>query len=128
MSWSKLTPAEVQAVRMSLHLSVKEASEWIANHKTPRTWQKYEQGSAPIPDDIDEELYACSQVAEKLFDKIHDQAFEASEAGKILQLKFYRDREDWVAQHGENFPINWRIHQSVVARVFNEFGSDVELI
>lgn len=134
MAWDKLSPAELQAVRSGLHLSVKEASEWIAGHSTPRTWQKYEKGDAPIPDDIDLEMYGLSQIAEKLFDELHEQAFQHSESGETLTLRFYRSEapgevsRQWIADNGPENPVNWRIHQSVVSRIFREFGSVVTLI
>ena len=58
MSWSKLNAAEVQAVRMGLHLSIPEAAEWVAGHTNPRSWQRYETGERDVPPDIDAELYA----------------------------------------------------------------------
>ncbi len=127
MSWSELTPVELQAVRMSLHLSVKEASEWIANHTTPRTWQKYEQGTATIPGNIDEEMYVLSQIAEEQFARLHTKAFATYEDGRVIKLRFYRNRADWIKDHGSENPVRWRMHQSVIARVFNELGSCVEL-
>lgn len=134
MGWSSLTPPEIQAVRTGLHLSVKEASEWIAGHTSPRTWQRYEDGTRSIPNDIEMELYALAQQTEELFEELHEQAFSASQEGRILQLKYYRVIGDekisshWVDEHGTDASVNWRIHQSVVSRVFREFGSAVELV
>lgn len=134
MSWSKLNPTEIQAVRTGLHLSVKEASEWVAGHRSPRTWQRYEDGTRIIPDDVDNQLYALSQQAEELFEIFHEQAFKSINKGLILQINYYRATSGekissaWVAAHGDSSPVNWRIHQSVVSRIFREFGSFIDLI
>lgn len=128
MSWSKLNATEVQAVRMGLHLSVSEASEWVAGHTSPRTWQRYEDGTRSVPDDIDMELYALSQIAEEQFDILHQQATNAMLNKDILSIPYYKTLEEWIAAKPNSKPVLWRIHQSVASRAFREFGSAVELI
>ena len=128
MSWSKLSAAEVQAVRMGLHLSVSEAAEWVANHKKPRTWQRYEDGTRAVPDDVDMELYALSQLVEEQFETLHEQATTAYLNNQVLKLPFYKTLNDWLLANTDVKPVLWRIHQSVVSRIFREFGSCIALI
>ena len=128
MSWDKLNPSELQATRLGLHLSIKEASEWIAGHTSPRTWQRYESGDNNIPADIHVEMEGLVEHAEKLFEDLHDQAFQAEKSSETLTLNYYKDQTDWIAENGEEYPINWRAHQSVAARIFREFRGNVVLI
>ncbi len=128
MSWSKLTPDELYLVRNTLHLSVAEAAEWVAGHTNPRTWQRYEAGTVNIPDDIDMEIYALTQHAEQLFSELHSKACLAEQASEVLKLPCYREYEAWIAEKGAKAPALWRVYQSVIARIFIEFGSSVELV
>ena len=128
MSWSKLNAAEVQAVRMGLHLSIPEAAEWVAGHTNPRSWQRYETGERDVPLDIDAELYVLSQIAEDQFEYLHEQVVAAITADSILTLKYYKNIEEWQAENPDKKPVLWRIHQSVASRIFREFGSAIELI
>ena len=128
MSWSKLNAAEVQAVRMGLHLSIPEAAEWVAGHTNPRSWQRYETGERDVPPDIDAELYALSQIAEDQFEYLHEQVVAAIAADRILTLKYYKSIDEWLAENPDKKSVLWRIYQSVVSRIFREFGSSVELI
>lgn len=128
MSWSELNNLEVQAIRIGLHLTVSEAAEWVAGHTSPRTWQRYEDGTRSVPDDIEMELYALSQIAEEQFDALHEQAATALLNKTILALPYYKSIDDWLAAKPNSKPVLWRIHQSVVYRIFREFGSTVKLV
>lgn len=128
MSWDKFNPSELQATRIGLHLSIKEASEWVAGHTSPRTWQRYESGDNNIPADIHYEMECLAEGSEKLFEELHELAFKASEADEILTIKYYKEQKEWIAEKGSEHPADWRIHQSVAARIFREFRGNVILI
>ena len=118
MSWSKLNPHELQAMRKLLMLDVREAAEMIGRVSV-RAWQYWEAGGRPIPDDVDMEIYALVQQRGNLIE-------EMLELAEPVKLRYYHSFDDWLADGREDNKAQWKLHQSAVAYVFAE-GGDVEL-
>ena len=106
-------------------LVVKEAAELIALHSNARTWQRYEDGTRNIPDEIGESIYALIQRRIDIIAELTEQQCQL-EDGETLKLRYYHSFDEWRADHPGVSKINWRIHQSAVAYIFSESGN-VEL-
>ncbi|PWG74593.1 hypothetical protein DF186_17110, partial [Enterococcus hirae] len=84
---------------------------------TPRTWQRWEDGTRAIPDDIDTEVYSLIGMRNELISEFTQWQF--ANEGKLLQMRYYHSFEDYEADHpGEN-RATWRIHQAAVSFVFS---------
>ncbi len=124
MSWHQLTKSELQACRKLLMLDVSEAAELIGNVSN-RTWQYWESGRSPVPDDVDMAVYGLIQIRNDIIDKYTKWQFDNDE--KLLQMPYYHTFEQYLKDNKGATKLDWRVHQSAVAFVFSEGGS-VELV
>lgn len=127
MSWHKLNNSELQAMRKLLMLDVSEAAELIGK-VSQRTWQYWESGRSPVPDDVDAEIYGLIQMRN---DIIHDLTetqvkSELSDKPDELKMHYYHTFEQFESEHAGKNKVDWRVHQAAVSFVFSE-GGDVEL-
>lgn len=100
---------ELQAIRSLLMISVKEAADHIGN-VSARTWQRWEDGSYNVPDDVAEKMAALA--VKRLLGV-------AKQAGS-LELDYYMSLEEYKLEHIDGDLVGWRISQSVAAYFFGE--------
>lgn len=97
---------ELQAARKLLMLEVSEAAKEIGNC-TPRTWQRWEDGTYSVPDDV------AGEVSDLLL-------IRANKIEDAKPQKWYRTIEDYAAATGKRTVTFWRITQSVYAHQLAE--------
>lgn len=120
MSWHKLNNYELQAMRKMLMLEVREAAEFIGGVSV-RSWQYWESGRSPVPDDVDEEVYALKSQLNECIENI----IEAKEQDN--NVKYYHSFDDFIVDYPEQNKLWWRLHQAVCAELFANVGDDIEL-
>lgn len=123
MSWHKLNNSELQACRKLLMLDASEAAELLGNVSV-RSWQYWESGRSPVPEDVDEAVYAAIQRRNDLIGEYTQWQFDND--GELLKMRYYHAFEQYAADHDGATKLDWRIHQSAVSFVFSE-GGEVEL-
>jgi hypothetical protein len=109
---------EIQAVRKLLFFSVEEAATLVANVQ-PRTWQRWEDGTRNVPEDVAHKLCdllawrsAAILAAETQIDAAADLHGEAER----ITLFWFESLADWLGENPDK-PEYWRPHQSVLAAV-----------
>lgn len=120
MGWDKLNNHELQAMRKMLMLDVSEAAELIGNVSN-RTWQYWEAGRSPVPEDVDTEIYALKSQLNECIDGI----VEAGEENNNLQ--WYHTFEEFLRDYPGQNKVWWKLHQAVCAELFANEGDDIEL-
>ena len=119
MSWQEINRFELQAIRKLLMLDVSEAAQEIGNVSL-RSWQYWESGERPIPNDVNEEMYAMVSMRNEAISDI----IEAKQDDD--PQKWYPTFEQFLSDYPNSRKLWWRLHQSVVSFLFCE-GGDIEL-
>lgn len=104
-----MTNKELKALRQILALECSEAAEHIGNVGT-RSWQHWEAGSRPVPDDV------ATQITDfaRLRDSLVDQRFsEFRQKGDFVTLNFYMTVDDFEKATGKRNVVMWKITNSV---------------
>ncbi|MDP8173146.1 DUF1870 family protein [Pasteurella skyensis] len=104
----KLNNIELKAVRQGLGLSVAEACD-IVNVKK-RTWQYWEAGRSPVPDDVSETFLKFKKDYIIALDNLLKDITETH-----IVLPFYKEFEDFCQKTQNNSIVKWRIYQSVIS-------------
>lgn len=101
-----MTSAELKQLRRLLFIDVAEAAKYIGSCET-RTWQRWEQGSRPIPNDVE-------QTMQMLCLTRHERLELEPEAGNP-NYTYFETYEEYQAANGGGNPLMWRLAQSVAA-------------
>ncbi|WP_019933869.1 DUF1870 family protein [Oceanimonas smirnovii] len=117
-----MTHYELQALRKLLMLEVSEAAREIGD-VSPRSWQYWESGRSPVPDDVANQIRNLTDMRYQLLELRTEQI---EKAGKPIQLNFYRTLDDYEAVTGKRDVVSWRLTQAVAATLFAE--GDVTLV
>lgn len=107
---NRLNNHELQAVRKLLMLDVSEAAEYVGN-VSPRSWQYWEAGKVPIPDDVEMEMYGLLQIQDKVVDRLLSDGKDGS------HVKYYHSYQEWL----DNIPVQNAITRSIYDDIL---GSD----
>lgn len=110
-----MTNTKLQALRNFLFLSVAEAAEHIGN-VTPRTWQYWESGRVPVPNDV---AYNIQDMID-LRQRKYEDSREKAKADPSFSFNYYQRHEDYIAAGNVGSVVFWRITQSVAAQLMAE--------
>lgn len=133
-----MSPTTLHALRRLLFFSISEAARYVAASAerpagvTERSWQHWETGDRPVPDDVAEQMIALSSwrdralVATRL--EIADARQKAEEAGKTLKIPalWYASVTDWMSMP-DRPAVHWRPQCSVVAELAAKDGATLVL-
>ena len=101
----------LQAARKLLYLDVAEAAEHIGK-VTPRSWQHWEKGDRPIPDDVWLSI-------ETMLIKRRDRLLLEFTPGDP-NYEYYHSLDDWERDTGNRNVLWWRLAQSVASELIAE--------
>jgi hypothetical protein len=104
-----MTNKELKALRQILALECSEAAEHIGNVST-RTWQYWESGRSPIPDDVANKISDFSAIRDALVEQRYT---EFQQAGDIIELDFHMTVDDFEQATGKRNVVMWKITNSV---------------
>ena len=107
---------ELQAARMLLFLSVKEASEQIGR-VSARSWQRWEKGDQAVPKDVEGEMLTLCAKRTEMIDDIEDLAFDEE---ATVEMAYYMTFNEYRIDHRGASIIDWRLSQSVAAYFFGD--------
>lgn len=119
-----MTPTELHALRRWLCFSGPEAARWIAAEDDrpkgveERTWNRWEAGARPVPDNIAARVLQLVAYRALLLRSWHDQAQAATQAHP-LALPWHDDGDDWPDARPLHRPA-----QSAAAQLLAELGPD----
>ncbi|MBG5926127.1 DUF1870 family protein [Providencia rettgeri] len=102
---------ELKQLRQLLFLSQTEAAKYIGDVE-PRSWQRWEKGTSPIPTDVISQVQMLSLTRQDLLDSLPD--FDH------YNYKYFDTIEEYAAESGVKNVVRWRISQSVAAQLFSE--------
>lgn len=106
-----MTNKELRALRQLLTLECSEAAEHIGN-VTVRSWQRWESGAAPVPDDVAEKILDCVSQRQQLIDDCR-----APVSACIHPTKYFMSIDDYAAATDDRNIIRWKISNSVAAEI-----------
>lgn len=109
-------------------LDVREAAELIGDKPVSvRTWQYWESGRSPVPDDIAEAMLFWNGWRDDAFDARMSQCAPKNSDGEPIKLNYYKTVDDFEKVTGKRNVITWRLSQSVAAGLYSEgFATLVE--
>lgn len=102
---------ELKQLRQLLFLSQAEAAKYIGDVE-PRSWQRWEKGTSPIPTDVISQMQMLSLTRQDLLDSLPD--FDH------YNYKYFDTLEEYATESGINSIVKWRLSQSVAAQLFSE--------
>nr|WP_305071708.1 DUF1870 family protein [Providencia sp. wls1922] len=102
---------ELKQLRQLLFLSQAEAAKYIGDVE-PRSWQRWEKGTSPIPTDVISQMQMLSLTRQDLLDSLPD--FDH------YNYKYFDTIEEYAAESGVKSVVKWRLSQSVAAQLFSE--------
>jgi hypothetical protein len=106
---------ELQAIRKALFLDVSEAAEHIGGVST-RSWRRWEDGTNPVPDDVEAALEALAERRLLMIENIDNIANDQS--ADELDVAYYMTLAEYQADHHQATLIDWRLSQAVAAYYF----------
>lgn len=110
---SSLSAAECQALRQLLLLTQKEAGTWIGQ-VSERSWQYWESGQRPVPQDVSNLLSEIVKEREQLIRS----AISQLDAGARPVAVWYQTEDDWKWRRApSDKPWAWKLHNSVIAEL-----------
>lgn len=112
-----MTNKELQALRRALFISVKEAAEHISKVSV-RSWQRWEQGTYAIPDDVSKQMLDLSIKRMEMIEACEEIILEKD--ADTVTINYDITYEDYVSRHPGDTVIDFRIAQSVAACLFAE--------
>ena len=119
-----MTPATLQALRRLLFFSIEEAATMIGN-VSPRSWQYWERGERPVPDDVVETFETLLAWRGEAISTIDAQmARQQKEHGYDIRitLVWYQTLDDWLTVDDRE-AMYWRPHCSVAAEMAARRGA-----
>jgi len=109
-----MTNTELQIIRRSLFLSVKEIVEHIKMHTgrslSVRAWQLWEAGERKVPSDIYCEMVVLAAILGRMKQDMYDKKFEK-------KYVYYRSFEEYLKKNKGGKVIDWRMKQACVAEM-----------
>lgn len=110
---SGMSSAECQALRQLLLLTQAEAGSWIGN-VTERSWQYWESGKRPVPEDVAVKLRS---VAKERFEHVDAALLELSTGARPVSV-WYQSARDWQWRSApDEKPWAWKLHNSIAAEL-----------
>lgn len=101
---------ELQALRKLLFLDVAEAAKWIGD-VTPRTWQRWEDGTRNLPADVADQMNDwCQLYSDTLEEKRHNNR----------AVVYYRSLDEFEVATGKRNVVVWRITQAIYSTLLLE--------
>ena len=100
-------------------LDVSEAAEHIGKVSN-RTWQYWESGRSPVPNDVAEELFFWNSWRDDLLEIRIEQCKKDSGNEQLINLNYYKTLDDFEVRTGKRNVITWRITQSIAAQLYSE--------
>jgi hypothetical protein len=101
---------QLQALRKLLFLDVSEAAKEIGE-VTSRTWQRWEDGSRKVPQDVADQMSDwCQMYSDTLNDKRENKK----------SITYYKTFEDFESATGKNNVVVWRITQAIYSTLLLE--------
>lgn len=110
---------ELQALRKLLMLDVSEAAEHIGKVSN-RTWQYWESGRSPVPDDVAEEMLFWNSWRDDHLEIRIEQCKKDLDSEELINLNYYKTLDDFEARTGKRNVVTWRITQSIAAQLYSE--------
>ncbi|MBH3136410.1 DUF1870 family protein [Serratia marcescens] len=113
-----MTNIELKALRQLLALECSEAAEHIGNVST-RSWQRWEDGSRPVPDDAAIKINYYAQIRNSLIDRQIENAKHNKDAK--IDLRFYLSVDEYQQTSGDQQRdvVMWKITNSVAGHCFS---------
>lgn len=112
---------ELQALRKIFMLDVREAAELIGDKPVSvRTWQYWESGRSPVPNDIAEAMLFWNGWRDDAFDERIKQCKPKNSGLEPIPLNYYKTIDDFEKATGKRNVITWRLSQSVAAGLYSE--------
>lgn len=108
-----MSAAEFRCLRDWLGLT----AQWLADHLevSPRSVQRWDDGSSPVPAGVADELLRLSEVTYDVLDGLVEKLLDATDPGVIT----YRSDADYHRHHPEvDWPASW--HRALCARLADE--------
>lgn len=110
---SSMSASECQALRQLLLLTQHEAATWIGN-VSERSWQYWESGKRPVPEDVSKLLRSIVAVRGESVDA----AISQIEAGSRPVAVWYQTADDWKwTSTPSDKAWAWKLHNSVLAEL-----------
>lgn len=107
---------KLQALRKVLFLSEQEAATLIGG-VTTRTWQYWENGKKPVPQDVETKILEVVNEAETIFKAVLEEGFEYTYQ--------YFDFDDFKKRF-KNDKLLWRVYQSTLGRLHQTLGDPLK--
>lgn len=107
---------KLQALRKVLFLSEQEAATLIGG-VTTRTWQYWENGKKPVPQDVETKILEVVNEAETIFKAVLEEGFEYTYQ--------YFDFDDFKKRF-KNDKLLWRVYQSILGRLHQTLGDPLK--
>jgi len=104
-----MTNKELKALRQILALECSEAAEHIGKVST-RTWQYWEAGRSPVPDDVANQMYDFAGIRDALVEQRYK---EFQQSGDIIELNFHMTVDEFEEATGKRNVVMWKITNSV---------------
>ncbi len=104
-----MTNKELKALRQILALECSEAAEHIGQ-VTTRTWQRWEDGSRAVPDDVANEITDFATLRDNMTE---DRFEEFRRKGERITLNFYMTVDEFEKATGKRNVVMWKITNSV---------------
>lgn len=104
-----MTNKELKALRQILALECSEAAEHIGE-VTTRTWQRWEDGSRSVPDDVADQITDYSTLRNNIVEKRFE---EFRRKGSRISLNFYMTVDEFEKATGKRNVVMWKITNSV---------------
>mgnify|MGYP001568647330 CR=1 FL=1 len=116
-----MTPTTLRALRQHLFFSVDDAAELIGE-VSPRSWQYWESGGRPIPQDVKDKIEAMCAWRDTSIRAAKNVLHGASGDPDGIALVWYSSPSDWASLPGRD-ALMWRPHCSVIAELCASFGA-----
>lgn len=105
---------ELQALRKMLMLDVSEAADIIGG-VSKRSWQYWESGRSPVPDDVENKMMGLLEQRQYLMSEIEARI---NKEGGTISVPFYVNRAEFAEANPGKSILPWRISQSVAAELY----------
>lgn len=99
---------ELQAARRLLFLYASEAAEHIGG-VTDRSWRRWEDGSNPVPADVQKVIYELLDARKQMINEI----LSGEKVACVYHMKFKR----YADTAEDEAVVGWRLSQSVAAEI-----------
>lgn len=116
---------ELQALRKLLMIDVSEAAEHIGK-VSARTWQYWESSRYNIPEDVIADMSQLKLKRKNMVEQLNAKHQMKSSRGGRLAIPYYQHFAAFQAKFPKGNVIDWRLHQSVSAALFESDKASLE--